>query len=401
MAFYYPWYGGPPQWRHWASATSDPRYAHDPNRAVATGSQYPGGIRRDIAATDYPALGPYDSQAAAVIDQHLAWAHLSGIDTLIESWWGPGSYEDAGLGALLDQIEHTRSSVRAAVYLETWSLFYGGQLQPGFFADPRNFSPDGRAQIRSKAVDWIAYLLNRYGRRRGMLHVEKGGRMVPVVFVYFAGLFDPIEWQQIFAQVRARTGIDAFYDADVEGADPQLLGRAFDGLHVYTTAPYTAEGDASLAARLLDPNAAVQFPLSGVSDPATVGSDFNAIALDARALGRSWAATAIPGFDDRKIRNPSFYVSRQRGAQRTYDLMWGQALQSRPDWVLITSFNEWHEGTEIEPSVEYGDEFLRRSRAWSNQVHACRGQVPASSRSRRAPAGGIAQRPVRERFRGA
>ena len=34
---------------------------------------------------------------------------------------------------------------------------------------------------------------------------------------------------------------------------------------------------------------------------------------------------------------------------------WHAALDSDPDWVLITSWNEWHEGSEIEPSLEHGD----------------------------------------------
>jgi len=35
-----------------------------------------------------------------------------------------------------------------------------------------------------------------------------------------------------------------------------------------------------------------------------------------------------------------------------------EAIKAKPDWVLITSWNEWHEGSEIEPSLEYGDKYL-------------------------------------------
>jgi hypothetical protein len=381
MAFYYAWYGGPPDYRHWASATDDPRFSHDPNQVVATGDQYPAGVRRDIASTDYPTLGPYDSRDAGTIDRHLRWARRAGIDDLIVSWWGPGSYEDRALRLLLRRVRATDSPVRVSVYLETWALFYGGQLQPGFLFDPRNFSAEGREAIRQRAVEWVSYLLRSYGNDPGFQRARKAGRRVPVVFFYFAGLFDPLEWQDIFARVRQATGREGFYQGDVEGADPQAQARAFDGLHVYTTAPLTAEGDLSLAARILNPSAAVQLPTSGVTDRLTVGSDYRVLATEARALGRSWSATVIPGFDDRQIRNPSFYVSRDRNGNRTYELQWRDALSSRPDWALITSFNEWHEGTEIEPSVEYGREFLARTRVWADRLRACRAGHGSAGRS--------------------
>ena len=32
---------------------------------------------------------------------------------------------------------------------------------------------------------------------------------------------------------------------------------------------------------------------------------------------------------------------------------------SEPQWILITSFNEWHEGPQIEPSVEFYTFYLK------------------------------------------
>ena len=37
-------------------------------------------------------------------------------------------------------------------------------------------------------------------------------------------------------------------------------------------------------------------------------------------------------------------------------------MQDNPDWVLINSFNQWHSGTEIEPSAELGDQYLTLTR---------------------------------------
>jgi hypothetical protein len=39
---------------------------------------------------------------------------------------------------------------------------------------------------------------------------------------------------------------------------------------------------------------------------------------------------------------------RRRG--KTYDAMWRSALRAGADEVTVTSYNEWNEGTQIEPA---------------------------------------------------
>jgi glycosyl transferase family WbsX len=39
----------------------------------------------------------------------------------------------------------------------------------------------------------------------------------------------------------------------------------------------------------------------------------------------------------------------------------------RADWVVVTSWNEWMENTQIEPSVRYGDLYVRRTKLWSDR----------------------------------
>jgi len=53
---------------------------------------------------------------------------------------------------------------------------------------------------------------------------------------------------------------------------------------------------------------------------------------------------------------PGFKVSRKNC--ETYNYTWDIVLKFKPRWVLICSWNEWHEGTEIEPSLEYGYKYL-------------------------------------------
>ncbi|MGD8240942.1 MAG: glycoside hydrolase family 99-like domain-containing protein, partial [Armatimonadota bacterium] len=76
----------------------------------------------------------------------------------------------------------------------------------------------------------------------------------------------------------------------------------------------------------------------------------------ADAYGRISSLTLIPGYDDTKIREPGLNVRRHDG--RLYEELWKLAIECDPHWVLITSWNEWHEGSEIEPSLEYGDRYI-------------------------------------------
>jgi hypothetical protein len=50
-----------------------------------------------------------------------------------------------------------------------------------------------------------------------------------------------------------------------------------------------------------------------------------------------------------------------------YRTLWRKAIQADPDWVVITSWNEWYEGSEIEPSVEYGKKYLRLTEEFARQ----------------------------------
>lgn len=76
--------------------------------------------------------------------------------------------------------------------------------------------------------------------------------------------------------------------------------------------------------------------------------------------------TVIPGYDDTKVRKPGLKVDRVNA--QLYRMLWRAALDARPDWVLITSWNEWHEGSEIEPSYDLGDAYLNMTRYYARQI---------------------------------
>ena len=74
----------------------------------------------------------------------------------------------------------------------------------------------------------------------------------------------------------------------------------------------------------------------------------------------------MPGYDDRKVR-PTNGFARSREGGAYYRQNWQAAIDSQPDWVVINSFNEWAEGTYIEPSQAHGSLYLDLTAEWSAQ----------------------------------
>jgi glycoprotein endo-alpha-1,2-mannosidase len=86
------------------------------------------------------------------------------------------------------------------------------------------------------------------------------------------------------------------------------------------------------------------------------GSSFPRMCASARKLGLVCAPSVGPGFDARRATGEPRVRARENGA--TYDRMWRGAIRAAADVVTITSYNEWHEGTQIEPAQAVGPPYL-------------------------------------------
>jgi len=86
--------------------------------------------------------------------------------------------------------------------------------------------------------------------------------------------------------------------------------------------------------------------------------------LDPRLQPRLFVGTVQPGFDDRRLRGDANPVIDRNGGAR-YDQTWAAALAGSPDWIVVTSWNEWFEDTQIEPGVETGSGALDQTATWS------------------------------------
>ncbi len=257
---------------------------------------------------DQPAQS-YVSSDPATIERHVSQAQAAGLDALVQSWYGSQEKDnqtETNFRKLLD-VAATRG-FHAAVDFETTSPFLPNQ---------------------KSVTDALRYLLSVHAQHPAYLRYQ--GK--PVIFFWRQGRFSVDEWAAI------RDQVDPHHDSlwIAEGVDIAYQA-VFDGHHLYSIAWSPDVGQT-----LSDWGFRVRHYAS------QNGGD------------RLWIATVMPGYDDtRTDREDAFAVDRRDGDY--YQETWSAAIASQPDWIVITSFNEWIEGTMIEPSLTYGNRYLDLTR---------------------------------------
>src|SRR5205823_7330104 len=76
---------------------------------------------------------------------------------------------------------------------------------------------------------------------------------------------------------------------------------------------------------------------------------FAPLCARAHRAGLVCAPSVGPGYDALRGNGDTHFRPRNGGS--TYDAMWHAAIHSGADRITITSYNEWHEGTQIEPAL--------------------------------------------------
>jgi hypothetical protein len=93
----------------------------------------------------------------------------------------------------------------------------------------------------------------------------------------------------------------------------------------------------------------------------------------AHSANKPHISTVMPGYDDSRIRTG--HAVRDRANGDYYRAAWQDAINRKAQAVIITSWNEWYEGTQIEPSQSYGNLYLDLTREWSARFQSD-GTVP-------------------------
>lgn len=284
---------------------------------------YDEGVWNRGITSDRP-VAPYNSDNSAMIARHIAQARSLGIDGFVSAWLERGDRTDRNLAKLLAASRGT--DFRSTVAVQT-SLY--------------------RSKSQESFANALGYIVATYGNHPNYFKVD--GK--PVIFFTDMlrvpdGAVDPkAAWRQIRSKVDPNN--DQIWIA--EGLDPSYL-TVFDGLYVIkiTHRDY--------------PDDYLKLPRWG-----------NQVRQWATTLAapKIWVATTMPGWDDTRaadmpdLRDPSPPSRRDREDGLFYRKTFEKACESRPDWIYIASFNEWVEGTQIEPSVSYGERYFDLTREFA------------------------------------
>jgi glycoprotein endo-alpha-1,2-mannosidase len=311
-AYYYPWYG----------------------KNFHGGGGY---LRKGLDPPQRPALGEYDDTTLPVIGRHLDWSRRANIRLWVTSWWGPRRIEDTTtLGAILGHP--AIGDLKVALHYETTNRIKDAACVPNartdvrymcehYFCHPSYYKIDGRPVL----VIYLSRKLYRDGLLESALLLmrSEASRHGHNLYVIGDQAFQKAP-DTSTAPYRPFWYLDAVTNYDVYGCN----GRPENG--------YAGKGR-------VDKTHAEQ-------------EKWRALAL---AEGCGYVPSVSPGYNDRAVRlqNDHPPLSRRLTPDGKEGSLFGYQLQRAVPLVdhrfsdgliLVNSFNEWHEDTQIEPATAVG-----------------------------------------------
>jgi LysM repeat protein len=278
---------------------------------------------------DLPSAGAYNSGDYAAIQRQVAQAQQACLDGFAAHWYGPG---DGSTTNNFNQLLRASAGT---------NLRHAIVIQANILGDAGEQSIAGAIHY---ALDNWAY---------GPNYLRLGGRPVLI----FTDMDRPWGSNSAAADgwARIRAAVDPDHNAIwmAEGLYP-TFNPLFDGLYVYR----------------IDHR---DYPQAWLKQPRWAAG-LRAVESQGIASGLYFADTISPGFDDTRSVNlagdlrssaPHFARDRQGGAY--YADTFAVTSRTGGDFLFVKSFNEWVEGTEIEPGASYGDEYLNQTCAFANE----------------------------------
>mmetsp|Transcript_61498 Transcript_61498/g.181740 ORF Transcript_61498/g.181740 Transcript_61498/m.181740 type:complete len:386 (-) Transcript_61498:114-1271(-) len=316
--FFYLWYGNPEHddgkywhWTHPILQHWDPRVAEKfPKGIVEAPSEVasPGGVS--------PRRGLYSSRDPETLSAQMAELSRAGVTGTIVSWWGRSSHDDNGPPT---EPVHMSLAFKAA---EKHGVKISVHQEPY------------KGRTADSTCEDLSFLLDRYGQSPAW-----DSR----IYVYDSYLTDNGHWKRVLSQCSARRRVK-LVALILEPGDVQRAAAAgFDGVYTYfAAAGFTVASDPTL---------------------------WHSIAESAGRAGLFFVPCVGPGYDDTAIRPWNAENKKEREDGKYFRTMWNSVPRksSSIQSVAITSYNEWAEGTMIEPTEKDGGMYMDilRSFQWN------------------------------------
>ena len=300
-----PWYVATPdkgQWGwHWTMNHFHPDRIKDKNR-------------REIASQFYPEIGPYDSADPAVLEYQTLLMKVAGIDGVIIDWYGLDAVNDYPLIhqrtlALIAAVK--RRGLKFAICYEDRVIRTVAERDKLTFDQATNRAA---THLRFAADHWF----------HDPAYVQWDGK--PLLMAFGPDYLTPPQWQAALSDLKPQPAFFSLHE---------LKGPAIGS---FAWPPMWASKDGKLSRTDLDAY------------------------LDrfARQPGAK-IPCAFPGFYDiyaEAGERPTYgYLDAQDG--KTFQHTLDCALLLKTPIVQVATWNDYGEGTGIEPTREFGNRYLR------------------------------------------
>jgi hypothetical protein len=333
------WYNDPPIFK----ATAHNVFYNQstgPWPEVETYGYYDHGKWNEVPLEEASHYGIYDSLDPVVLRSQLRLMELAGIDVVqIMHPWGFDVIQ-----AIFDTAIAINSNLSFFLYADT-NITYISRLMNEFAYDPI------------------------YGKYYYRINDQ------PVYNYGFTGEPNTVPLTALIGQIRELKRHYSIYLIADGFSSPYAFRDEFlsiyDGWYYYDTSAFYRHGWG-------DP-AIENYQADGTLMPYNAWNQldflFGGLAAACHAKSKSYAAIIIPGTDNTCVHDfigSPLYDGRTgtintRENGLTYNRTWEAAIASGADHACIVSWNELHEGTEIEPTVENGTIYVELTRIWSDR----------------------------------
>ena len=312
MIAYQPWYESEENgWGNWQYTAAS---VHGGENSYP--SQIVDGYRK-IASVDYPLIGVYDSSDEEVINYHVKFIKAMNIDVIQVNY-----YANLNL-AMLDTFEKLvdaceREDMKISILYEP-KIHLNGWIHH-----------DTRDEAILAIEQDIKDFLDKYRDSKALLQYDG----VPVIEIFGVNQLRNVEWMQIKSNL-ARDGYLFYLMGDVVGP-----GDMSSMLGMFQWSLYQDD-----------------LMSAGISEIEAYSAQNNSIVLNWSQgnYRRVPIGLVYPGFDDSKVLGWDLGTARkiEKTGAEFYNAAWDgfETFQDEFGWILIATFNDWNEGTVIEPKI--------------------------------------------------